>query len=74
MFPGHLQMPVILVCRELRQQGAEGGLRIADQTEIDLGPATKLLTPDVDLDDRRILGKELPLMSLCAGVMYCENF
>src|SRR5215510_11516015 len=55
----HLQMPLVLVYRELGQQGAEGSLRIADETQIDLGPPAELLTPHIDLDDRRLLGKEL---------------
>src|SRR5215813_14645332 len=53
----HLQVSLVLVCRELGQQGAEGRLRIADETEVDLGPPAELLTPHIDLDDRRLLGK-----------------
>ena len=52
-------MPVVLVGRELGQQGAEGGLGVADETEVDLGPSAQLLSPDIDLDDRRLLGEEL---------------
>src|SRR5437899_3948601 len=37
VFPGRLQMPVVLVLRELGQQRAERGFRIADETEVDLG-------------------------------------
>src|SRR5215470_11972927 len=59
MLARHLQMPCVLVYRELGQQGVEGTLRIADETEVDLGPPAELLTPHIDLDDRRLLGKEL---------------
>ena len=37
VLPGRLQMSRVLVWREPGQQSAEGGLRIADETEVDLG-------------------------------------
>src|SRR5229473_7905740 len=54
-----LQMLVIVLWIQLGQQGSEGGPRVPHKTVIDLGAPAQLFSPDVDLDDRRILGKEL---------------
>ena len=59
-------MSLVLVWREPGQQSAERGLRIADETEVDLGASAELLSPDVDLDDRGVLGKELPVREVGA--------
>src|SRR5260370_37903112 len=54
-----LQMLVITLCVQLWQQGSEGSPRVSHKTVIDLGAPSQLFSPDVDLDDRRILGEEL---------------
>ena len=52
-------MLVVLVLLQLRQQGSKRRLGVPDKTIVNLGAAAELFSAEVDLDDRRVLGKEL---------------
>src|SRR5579859_3465773 len=56
---GCVEMGYILLVFELREQGGGGIFHSADKTEIDMRASADLLTAGVDLDDLRLIGKEL---------------
>ena len=52
-------MLVVIGLAELWQERPNGRLRVSDKAVVDLGAPAELFSTDVDLDDRRVLGKEL---------------
>ena len=44
---------------QLGQQGSKGGLRIPHEAEINIAAASQLFAAEINLDDRRVFGKEL---------------
>src|SRR5262249_27669204 len=59
MFEGVIQMSCRSVLAQLRQQGAESGLRVSHETEVNLGAASELLASYVNLNDGSVFRKEL---------------
>jgi len=69
MLGRRLEMLVVGLRFQSRQQGAQRGLRVADQSKVDLRPPAELLAAQIDLHDRgfrRIelrVGKSVPIIS-----------
>src|SRR6266436_7632307 len=54
-----LQVRIEVVLDELWEESTDRRLRISDEAVIDFRAPAQLFSADVDLDDRRVLGKEL---------------
>src|SRR5271166_2706438 len=52
-------MSLVWVLRQLWQKGSERGPGIAHKAEVNLGTASELLAAKIDLNHRRVFGKEL---------------
>ena len=59
MFERSLQMLVARVLFEVRQKRLESCLSVTHKTVIHFRAAAQLLSPEIDLDDRRVLWKKL---------------
>jgi len=59
MFERSLQMLVVRVLFELRQKRLESCLSVTYKTVVHFRAAAQLFSPEIDLDDRRVLWKKL---------------
>src|SRR5258706_296458 len=66
VFQRGVEMASIALGDETRQQPAQGGAHLADQTKLDRSPTTNRLCPDVDLGDAGILREELAIGEISA--------
>src|SRR5205807_6937553 len=66
MLEACLQMRVIAILFQFRQNSLERGLGVADQSIIELGATTKLFSANVDLDNSRVPGKKLLIREIGA--------
>src|SRR5258708_23878344 len=58
---GMFQVLLVLVLLQLWKQCSQRGLRVSNETNVQLAAASQVLTAKVNLDDSRVLGIEIPV-------------